>query len=121
MFEKGTRAGICHAMHRYAKASNKYMKMMTTTKKSLYLMYLDANNLYGWAMSRKLPVNGFKWKKRIQKIDKDFIKIMMKILIKHIFLNQMFSIQNILLMLMAILHFQQKEIKFKSAISLFVI
>ena len=39
-----------------------------------YVIYLDANNLYGWAMSQKLPVNGFKWKKYVSKFDEDFIK-----------------------------------------------
>ena len=41
---------------------------------SSYLMYLDANNLYGWGMSRKLPVNGFKWVKKLSKFNEDFIK-----------------------------------------------
>ena len=39
------------------------MKNYDKNFESLYLMYLDANNLYGWAMSQKLPVNGFKWVK----------------------------------------------------------
>ena len=43
-------------------------------KEKSYIIYLDANNLYGWAMSQKLPVNDFKWVKNISKIDKDFIK-----------------------------------------------
>ena len=59
MVEKEIRGGICHAIHRYAKADNKYMK----NKESSYLMCFDANNLYEWAMSQKLPVNGFVWKK----------------------------------------------------------
>ena len=60
MAEKVTRGGICLAIHRYAKANNKYMKNYHKDIISSYLMYLDANNLYGWAMSQKLPVNGFK-------------------------------------------------------------
>ena len=52
--------GISHAIHRYAEANNKYMKNYNKNKDSPYLMYLDENNLYGWAMSQKLPVDGFK-------------------------------------------------------------
>ena len=62
MVEKGIRGGICHAIHRYAKANNKYTKNYNKNIASSYLMYLDENNLYGWAMFQKLPVNGFKWK-----------------------------------------------------------
>ena len=63
MVEKEIRGGICHAIHRYAKADNKYMKNYDKNKESSYLMCFDANNLYEWAMSQKLPVNGFEWKK----------------------------------------------------------
>ena len=63
MVEKGIRGGVCHAIHRYGKANNKYMKKYDENIESSYLMYLDANNLHGWGMSQKLPVNGFKWKK----------------------------------------------------------
>ena len=48
-------------MHRYAKANSRYMKNYDKSIESSYLTYLDANNLYGWAMSQKLPVNGFRW------------------------------------------------------------
>ena len=66
MVEKGIRAGMCHAIHKYAKANNKYMKNYDKNKESSYIQYLDANNLYGWAMSQKLLVDGFfKWKKNI--------------------------------------------------------
>ena len=61
--EKGIRDGICHAIHRYAKANNKYMKSYDKNKESSYIQYLDANNFYGWAMTQKLPLDGFKWKK----------------------------------------------------------
>ena len=60
MVEKGTRGEICHAINRYAKANKKYMKNDDKNIQSLYLMYLNANNLYGWAMSQKLPEDGFK-------------------------------------------------------------
>ena len=46
MVGKGTRGGICHAIHQYSKANNKYMKGYDKNKDSLYLMYWDANNLY---------------------------------------------------------------------------
>ena len=67
MVEKGIRNGICHAIHRYAKANNKYMKNYDISTESSYLMYIDANNLYEWGMSQKLPVNGFKWIKKLSK------------------------------------------------------
>ena len=74
MEEEGIRGGICHAIHRYAKANNKYMKNYGKNEESLYIRYLDANNLYGWAMSQKLPKNGFKWIEDVTKIDEKFIK-----------------------------------------------
>ena len=63
MVGEGIRGGICHAKHRYVKANNKCMKNYDKNKESSYIQYLDANNLYGWAMSQKLAVDGFKWKK----------------------------------------------------------
>ena len=74
MVEKGIRRGICHAIYRYAKANNKYMKNYNTDKEESFLQYLDDNNLYGWAMSQKLPVSGFKWKKNMLKFNEKFIK-----------------------------------------------
>ena len=70
--EKGIRGGICHSIHRHAKANNKYMKNYEKNKESSYIQYLDANNLYGWAMSQKLPVNGFQWVNN--EINEEFIK-----------------------------------------------
>ena len=66
---------ICHTMQRYAKANNKYMKDYDRKKKSSYIQYLDANNLYGKAMTEKLPVRGFRWMDDISKIDEDFVKV----------------------------------------------
>ena len=60
MVEKGIRGGICQAIHRHAKVNNKYMKNYDKDIPSSYLVYLDASKLYGWAMSQKLSVNGFK-------------------------------------------------------------
>ena len=74
MVEKGIRGGICHAIYRYAKANNKHMKNYKKDKEESFLQHLDDNNLYGWAMSQKLPVGGFKWKKYISKFAKEFIR-----------------------------------------------
>ena len=60
MVEKVIRGGIFQAIYRYAKASNKYINNYDKSIESSYLIYLDASNFYGWAMSPKLPINGFK-------------------------------------------------------------
>ena len=69
--EKGMRGGISYIANRYGKANNKYMKNYDEKAPSKYIMYLDANNLYGWAMSQYLPTDGFKWlsPKQIEKIN----------------------------------------------------
>ena len=74
MVEKGIRGGICQAIHRHAKANNKYMKNYNKDIILTYLMYLHANNLYGWAMSQKLPINGFKWVEKLSRFNERFIK-----------------------------------------------
>ena len=76
MVEERIRGGICHSIHGYAKANNKYMKNYSNNDESSYIQYLDANNRYSWAISKKLPVNGFKWldSDKINKINEDFIK-----------------------------------------------
>ena len=69
MFEKGTRGGISMISNRYSKANNKYMgEDFDPTKPSNYIMYLDANNLYGWAMSEKMPYKDFKWVEDVKSI-----------------------------------------------------
>ena len=76
MVEEGIRGVICHSIDRYAKANNKYMKNYNNNEESSYIQYLDANNLYGSAMSKKLPVNGFRWldSNEINEINEEFIK-----------------------------------------------
>ena len=67
MFERGIRGGITHISKRYSEANNKYMKDYNPDKPSKFIQYLDANNLYGWAMSQSLPTHGFKWMKNLTK------------------------------------------------------
>ena len=59
---------------RYAEVNNKYIKNYDENKESSFLEYLDANNLYGWAISEPLPVRDLKRVKNVSKIDKEFIK-----------------------------------------------
>ena len=74
MVEKGIRCRIFYAIHRYAKANNKYMKNYDKNTESSYLMYLDANNLYEWAIPQRLPVNSFKWMEQLSELNERFIK-----------------------------------------------
>ena len=69
--EKGMRGGISYIANRYGIANNKHMKKYDEKAPSKYIMYLDANNLYGWAMSQYLPTGGFRWmtEKQIDNID----------------------------------------------------
>ena len=60
-FEKGTRGGISYTANRYSKANNKYLNSYDPKQKSKHITYSDANYLYGYAMSKFLPTNGFKW------------------------------------------------------------
>ena len=74
MVEEGIRDGICQAIFRYAKANNKYMNNYDKSIELSYLMDLDANNLNGWAMSQKLPINRFKWAEDLSEFNESFIK-----------------------------------------------
>ena len=67
--EKRMVGGISYIAKRYSKANNKYMKCYDSSEESKFIMYLDANNLYGWAMSQYLPYSEFKWlnKKEVEK------------------------------------------------------
>ena len=74
MVEKVIRGGIYHFMYRYAKANNKYMKNYDKNKLLPYLQHWDVNNLYGWEMLQKLPVNNFEWIKDTFQFNEDFKK-----------------------------------------------
>ena len=65
---------MCQATYKYAKANNKYMENHGKSKESSFLIYDDANNLYGFAMCKKLPVIDFKWVDDLSIFTKDFIK-----------------------------------------------
>ena len=69
--EKGLRGRISYIANRPGEANNKYMSGYNPEKPSKYITYLDANNLFGWAMSRYLPTGGFRWmtEKQIQKVN----------------------------------------------------
>ena len=74
MVEADIRGGMCQSTYRDAKANNKCMKKYDKNQESSYLEYLDVNNLYGWAMTKKLLVNGFKWVEDLTEFNEDFIK-----------------------------------------------
>ena len=74
MIERGIRGVITQAVRRYFQSNNKYMdKKYDKTKKSTCLQYYDANSLYAWAMTPKLPVDCFEWEKS-SKFTSDFVK-----------------------------------------------
>ena len=60
-FEKGTAGGVPYISNRYSEANNKYLIFYDPIQESKYIIYLDTNNLYGYAMSKFLPTSGFKW------------------------------------------------------------
>ena len=67
--EKGMRGGVSYISKKHSKANNKYMDRYDSDKESKFIMYLDADNLYGWAMSQYLLYSGFKWLNRKELID----------------------------------------------------
>lgn len=76
MVKSGMRGGMSVITHRYVQANNKYMKKFDATKESSHIMYLDANNLYGWAMSQHLPVGNYAWG-RLELYTEKYIKNML--------------------------------------------
>ena len=71
---KGIEGGICHSIDRCAKANNNYMKDYDKNKESLYLQHWDVNDLFGWTMSQKHPVNNFEWINDRPQFNKDIIE-----------------------------------------------
>ena len=74
LVEKSITGGICHAIYQYEKANNKNVKYYDKNKKSLNHNYWNVNNLHGWAMPQKVPVNNFEWIEETSQFKKDFIK-----------------------------------------------
>ena len=106
--ENGVRGRICPASHRYAKANNEFMNHNEDIES--YVVYLDANNLYGWAMSQKLLVNGFKWVENLSKFNEDLNKKYDENSNTRYFLEVDVEYPKHLI-LMRIYHFYQKEKK----------
>ena len=98
------------------------MKDYDENKERSCLNYLDVNNLYGWAMPQKLPVNNFEWIEETSQFNEDFIqKTMMKKVKKYIFLKLMFNMQKNYMNFMVTYHFYVKERNLKSSKSLLLI
>ena len=74
LIEKGIRNGIYHPTYRHAKVNNKYTKGYNKDNKSPYLIYWDANNFYGWIISKKLSWDNFQWEENLFKFYEIFIK-----------------------------------------------
>ena len=83
--EKCIRGRICNVVYRFVKANNKYIKDYDKNKESSYLKYWDVNNLYGWAMSQKLPLYDFMRVEKTSQFNEDFIKICNENLLKMMF------------------------------------
>ena len=73
--EKGMRGGISYIAKRYCKANNKYVEGYDASKGDSFIMYFDANNLYGWAITQYLPYGGFKWMNKEEIDDFDFMSV----------------------------------------------
>ena len=71
--ESGMKGGISVISSRYGKANNKYMTNYDSKKPSSFILYLDANNLYGWAMCQALPTGQYKWENDLSKFTTEFI------------------------------------------------
>ena len=74
LVEKCIRGAICHSIYRYGKANDKCIKNCDKSKEPSYFQYWDVNNLHGWAVLQKLPVNNFEWVKDNFQLNENFIK-----------------------------------------------
>ena len=112
MFENGMRGGTSQAIQRYASANNKYMPNYNSKVKSTYLMHVDANNLYVWAMSKKLPINNFKWVDALEMLTSEFVKSYDEDrVIQGIYLKQILIIQKNYIIHIETYHFHQLKRK----------
>ena len=100
---------------------SKYMNNYDKKIDSSYIEYLDANNLYGWAMSQKLPVNGFKWENDLSRFNERFIKNYNENSDIGYFLEVNIDYSKELFNLHRIYHFYQKQKKLINAKNLFVV
>ena len=95
MVANGIRGGIYHSIYQYAKANKKYIKNYDKNKESSYLQYWDVSNLHELAMSQKLPLNNFERIEDTSQFKEDSIKIIMKKVMKDIFIRLMFNIEKL--------------------------
>ena len=109
MVERSIRGGICHSIYQYTKANNKYIQDYDKNKESPYLQYWRVNNLSGWAMSQKLPVNNVEWIKDTSQFNEDFIKNYNEESDEEYFLQLMFNILKYFMNLIMIFCFYLKE------------
>ena len=110
MVEKGIRGRICHSILWYVKANNKYINNYNKDEEGSCLQYDDANNLYGFAMIQRLPVDSFFWIENVFETDEDFIKSYDENSDTYldIYLKQMLNILKIYMICMVIYHTYQK-------------
>ena len=108
MFEEGIRGGISSIMDRHGKANNKYMgKDFNPENSSKCLVYLDADNLYGWAMTEPLPTKGFKW--MTEEELQDWEKVFRLAKVKVVFLRLTWSILKNSMTCITSIHLLQKD------------
>ena len=120
MVEKTIRGGICHAVHRYAKAHNKYMKDYNQNKEWSFVMYWDTNNFYARVVPQILPVDDFEWDKTSLSLIRNLWKIIIKIVLEEISL-MLNTLNNYSTRHTMIYNFCQREWKLRNVINLYVI